>query len=166
MDPQILILTILFNFRMAKEWSLEDDALLYSNRLALMDTAPGGLKIKTEGYKWYKENNNKPDRIMKVVPTGKYTVSEDPQFLLGKVENMWLVASCSASPGTRLKTVGKQRISERRIPTATSFDEYKAMRNSCWIVEEQKSDGKSDMFCDCSGGQKGKLCNIFFVILF
>ena len=162
MDPQILILTILFNFRMAKEWSLEDDALLYSNRLALMDTAPGGLKIKTEGYKWYKENNNKPDRIMKVVPTGKYTVSEDPQFLLGKVENMWLVASCSASPGTRLKTVGKQRISERRIPTATSFDEYKAMRNSCWIVEEQKSDGKSDMFCDCSGGQKGKLCNIFF----
>ena len=63
-----------------------------------------------------------------------------------------------ATPDQRLKNVGKHRFAERKVPTVTSFEEYREMRQSCWILEERQVDGKSDFFCDCPVGQKGKLC--------
>ena len=139
---------------MVNEWSLEDDSLLSKDRLALLDTPPGGLKLKTDGYQWYKENNFKPNRIFTVTPRGRYTVSEDPQFLLGKVDNLWLVASSNLSSTSSLKEAGKKRFEERKVPTVSTFDEYKRMRQSCYILEEREG----DLFCDCYLGMKGKLC--------
>ena len=79
---------------MLEEWSLEDDSLLFKDRLALLDTPPGGLKLKTDGYEFLKQNL-KAGRILKVSPGNRYTVSEDPEFLLGKVDNLWIVGSRS-----------------------------------------------------------------------
>ena len=139
---------------MLEEWSLEDDSLLFKDRLALLDTPPGGLKLKTDGYEFLKQNL-KAGRILKVSPGNRYTVSEDPEFLLGKVDNLWIVGSRSnTDSATSLKQLGKARLPERKLPTSDSFDEYKKLRQSCWILEERNG----DFYCDCPLGMKGKLC--------
>ena len=52
---------------MVQEWGLEDDSLLFTDRLAFLDTPPGGLKLKTDGYEFLKQNS-RAGRILKVPP--------------------------------------------------------------------------------------------------
>ena len=72
---------------------------------------------------------------------------------MGKCDNLWIVGSSTQSP-TSVKELAKTRLAERKLPTSETFDEYKKMRQSCWVLEER--DG--DFFCDCPVGMKGKLC--------
>ena len=151
----ILRFYTIFIFGMISEWNMEDDSLLYQSRLALLTTPPNGLKLRTEGYTWYRLHNNKPNRILKVAPRGKYTVSEDPQFLLGKVENLWRVASSSSIKSDQsLKNLCKIRLAQRKNPIVNNYEEYIKIRKSCWIIEERIIDGSSDFFCDCAVSMK------------
>ena len=77
-----------------------------------------------------------------------YTVSESLEFQLGKVDKIWVVTSQSDSSGKPLKVRAKNRLSQRKEPSVSSFDEYMAVRNSCWILEERNG----DYFCDCPKG--------------
>ena len=86
------------------------------------------------------------DRIIKVDPRGKYTVSESDEFDLGKVEQIWVVASSENSmTNLSLKQLAKMRISLRGEPEFYSFNHYMAVRTSCWILEFR--DGQ--FFGDC-----------------
>ena len=42
--------------RMVEEWSEEDDSLLSSSRLAMLDGQPNSLNLKTAGFQWLKAN--------------------------------------------------------------------------------------------------------------
>ena len=67
------------------------------------------------------------------------TVSGD--FGLGKVDKIWAVASSSNTlTNLSLKTRAKKRIEERGRPTAASFQEYRELRSSCWLLEERDGD--------------------------
>ena len=136
--------------RMIKEWSQEDDSLLFQPRLARLHTPPDGLKIRTAGYEWFKCVDKKADKVLKINPSGKYTVAESLEFQLGEVEGMWVVATSGSDPETNLKNVAKIRIKEREIPRCDSFDEYIKIRSSCWILEERGG----DFYCDCPVGMK------------
>ena len=51
-----------------------------------------GVKLRTDGYQWMKLNKVRTsDRIIKVDPRGKYTVSGSSEFNLGKVDQIWQV---------------------------------------------------------------------------
>lgn len=136
--------------RMVEEWSEEDDSILMSSRMAALTGQPNSLSLKTDGYQWFKSNQQKTDRILRINPKGKYTVSESDEFKLGKVSNLWVVASQSDTSDKPLKELAKVRLANRELPASTTFDEYIAMRSSCWIIEER--DG--DFFCDCPVGMK------------
>ena len=74
---------------MLKEWSEQDDDLLFKHRLALLDTEEG-LKLKTEGWKWAERNQHGSGTVMKVERTnkhGKFSVVEAAK--LGSVEMIW-----------------------------------------------------------------------------
>ena len=73
--------------RLVKEWAEKDDIFLTSSRLSVLHKDVNGLKLRTEGYQWFKQNKSGSDKIIKINPTGKYTVSEE--FDLGKVDNLW-----------------------------------------------------------------------------
>jgi hypothetical protein len=74
---------------------------------------------------------------------------------LGKVDNIWAVASSSNTfTGLSLKARAKKRIEESGKPSVSSFEEYQAWRSSYWLVEERDH----DYFCDCPISMKGKLC--------
>ena len=138
--------------RLVKEWAEEEDILLTSSRLAILHNDINSLKMRTQGYQWFRQNKFGSDKVLKINPKGKYSVSEE--FLLGKVDNIWSVASNNDKSGRTLKERTKDRIQNRAIPSSSSFDEYISMRSSCWILEER--DG--DYFCDCPIGMKGKMC--------
>ena len=138
--------------RLVKEWSEEDDHILNSSRLAMLDKQVDSLKLRTEGYQWVRNVRFKPVKILKINQQGKYTVSED--FDLGEVDNIWSVDSTKDKSGKLLKDKTKERFQNRKVPTSSSFDEYISMRTSCWILEERNG----DFFCDCPVGMKGKLC--------
>merc|ERR1719186_722300 len=140
--------------RLVKEWAEEEDILLTSSRLAILHNDINSLKMRTQGYQWFRQNKFGSDKVLKINPNGKYSVSESEEFLLGKVDNLWSVASNNDKSGRTLKERTKERIQNRTIPSSSSFDEYISMRSSCWILEER--DG--DYFCDCPIGMKGKMC--------
>ena len=143
--------------RMVKEWGEYDDSLLYCSRLGMLDKDRDGLKLKTQGYQWMVINKmGMSDRIVQVNPKGKYTISESDEFNLGPVDSMWVVASSSNTLQEKnLKKLAKQRIQKRGNPmNFKSFDEYMAIRQSCWILEQRDR----DFYCDCPIGMKGKLC--------
>ena len=146
--------------RLVEEWSEVDDKLLESPRLSLLEGEKTSLSLKTEGYQWFKKNQNKPDRIMKINPKGKYTVSESPEFLLGKVSNLWAVTTTSGLKSDKsLKERAKERMANRSEPEVEDFDEYMKIRTSCWILEEH--DG--DYYCDCPRGMK--VCFLIICLL-
>lgn len=133
------------------EWSDEDDNLLESSRLASLHGHTNSLSLKTDGYHFFKANKNGSDRIIRINPKDKYTVSESSEFLLGKVTTLWAVSSSEGSKtGASLKARAKERIASRKVPLSSSFDDYLTVRSSCWILEER--DG--DFYCDCPVGMK------------
>ena len=66
--------------RMVEEWSEEDYALIMSSRLKCLTGEINSLSLKTEGYQWFKSNQVKADRMIRINPKGKYTFSESPEF--------------------------------------------------------------------------------------
>ena len=142
--------------RLASEWSDEDDRLLESPRLAALDGERDSLSLKTDGYQWYQANKSGTDKIIRINPKDRYTVSESAK--LGKVVNIWAVNSTEGLKSAKsLKERAKERIAQRKCPISSSFDEYLKVRGSCWIIEER--DG--DYYCDCPVSMKvmHMLCN-------
>ena len=135
--------------RFVSEVSDEDDRLLVLPRLSALEGERDSLALKTAGYQWYQCNKTGTDKILRINPKNRYTVSESTG--LGKVTNIWAVNSTSGlESGTTLKERAKARLAQRELPTSCSFDEYLKIRSSCWIVEER--DG--DFYCDCPIGMK------------
>ena len=136
------LFSVLLN--MVKEWSEEDMKLLESPRTDALHGEIDSLRLKTDGYQWYKTNRNKSDRIIRINPGEKYSVNET-------VTNFWAVASSSdKSSSQSLKEKAKERINNRKMPKSTTFDEFVVMRTSCWIIEEVNG----EFFCDCPIGMK------------
>ena len=100
-----------------------------------------------------------PGHVIKVDPTGKYTVTESSEHALGKIDSLWVVSSSSNTLDLPLKRLAKQRINKRGEPEFDSFDSYMEIRKSCWIIEEQ--DGQ--YYCDCPVGMKVHLYFILFL---
>ena len=118
--------------------------LLESPRTDALHGEIDSLRLKTDGYQWYKTNRNKSDRIIRINPGEKYSVNET-------VTNFWAVASSSdKSSSQSLKEKAKERINNRKMPKSTTFDEFVVMRTSCWIIEEVNG----EFFCDCPIGMK------------
>ena len=121
--------------RMINEWSREP-SILNKPRVETLFNPKDGLKLRTDGYQWLKSNKaGSADRIICVKPDNKYTVSKE--FGLGDVDNIWVVASSSNKMEGSLKERAKERIKQRGTPNFKSFDHYKKVRTSCWIVEER-----------------------------
>ena len=139
----------LFNvlLNMVKEFSEEDQTLLSEKRSSILFNRSDSLKLKTEGYQWYKSNKNKAGRIMRIKPGSKYSVNN-------VINNFWAVASSRYTGNESLKDLAKLRFENRRLPQSQTFEEYTKMRSSCWILEEVEG----EFFCDCPIGMKGKLC--------
>jgi hypothetical protein len=138
--------------RMVKEWSEEDDVLLNSSRLATLHNQRDSLKLRTEGYQWFRRNRT--SLMLKINPKGKYLVSESEEFLLGKVDAIWAVDRSDNKSDRSLKERAKERIRERESPSSSTFDDYIAVRSSCWLIEERNG----DFYCDCPPAMKAKLC--------
>ena len=120
---------------------------------------PTGLKICTEGYQWYKARKAAVGQILRVDPKGKYSVSEDPEHQLGRVQSLWVVSSSSNTiKDVSLKQLAKQRIKKRGVPEFDNFDHYMEVRQSCWIIEQR--DGQ--FYCDCPIGMKVSKKTIIF----
>ena len=138
--------------RMVKEWGMGDDSLLFGSRMDFLFKEKSGLKLRTDGYQWMKLTKVKAsDKSIKVDPRGKYTISESSEFQLGKVDQIWVVASSDNTlTDMSLKRLAKQRINLRGEPEFDSFDHYMAIRTSCWILEYR--DGQ--FFGDCPIGMK------------
>ena len=139
--------------RMVKEWSQKPDNLLFEPRSAILFDPKEGLKLRTDGYQWAKENKTGLEKVIGINPSNKYTVSE--AFELGKVDKLWAVSSRSNRVDKSLKDRAKDRVRSREFCDHRSFQEYLDVRTSCWILEER--DG--DYFCDCPVSMKGKLCH-------
>ena len=107
--------------------------------------------MRTEGYQWYKITKGTAGQIIKVDVRGKYTVGESIEHQLGQVSNLWTLRSSSNKIlDIPLKRLSKQRFLKRGDPEFDSFDQYKDIRTSCWIIEEV--DGQ--YLCDCPVGMK------------
>ena len=80
--------------RMVHEWSLEDATLLTTHRSNILFTKPNGLKLRTDGFTWYKEHENNSN-FVKIHVSGRKTVSED--LKIGKVDAIWLSPAALAT---------------------------------------------------------------------
>ena len=139
---------------MLRDWSEQDDSLIFSHRLALLD-GPEGLALKTNGWKWAQANarHMKTKSVLSVdVSTrlGAHSVSEVAG--LGKPSRIWVVGR--QEPKGELTDLARAKLEERARPSSLHFDDKKKIKESCWVVEER--DG--DFFCDCPEGFKGHLC--------
>ena len=136
---------------MLKEWSQQDDSILFKDRLSLLDSKEG-LKLKTNGWMWSQKQNSKS--VIKLPVSHKlasHTTSEAAG--LGKPSRLWIVGR--SKPNGDLKDLCKAKLIERSEPSDKSFDEKQKIKESCWVLEER--DG--DFWCDCPEGFKGHLCS-------
>ena len=138
--------------RLVHEWSENNDKLLESSRLSMLDGERLSLSLKTKGYQWYMKNKSKQYRSMKISTKNKYMVLEFEEFELGKADSL----------EKSLKERAKERMANRAVPMLDDFDESMKIRRSCWIVEEL--DG--DFFCDCPKGMKVYLMDTLFPFIF
>ena len=69
--------------RFVSEVSDEDDRLLVLPRLSALEGERDSLALKTAGYQWYQCNKTGTDKILRINPKNRYTVSESTG--LGKV---------------------------------------------------------------------------------
>ena len=130
---------------MINEWSLDDDSSLSKSRLQQVLDSTQSLKLRTDGYSWYKQNKLGSDKMISINPRNKYTVTESLEFTLGNVDNLWVVDSGCYKGEKSLKIRAKERMENRALPSSQNFNEYMEMRTSCWIIEEVQG----DYFCDC-----------------
>ena len=134
---------------MLKEWSEQDDSILFKDRLSLLD-GKDGLKLKTNGWIWSQKQQNKS--VIKLPGSHKqarHTTSEAAG--LGKPSRLWIIGR--SKPHGDLKDLCKEKLIERSEPSNKSFDEKQKMKESCWVLEER--DG--DFWCDCPEGFEGHL---------
>ena len=75
---------------------------------------------------------------------------------LKKVDQIWIVESTSNTMAGSLADRAKQRLKTRESPLFNHFDDYKTLRQSCWIIEECEG----EFFCDC--GKCMKVINVCF----
>jgi hypothetical protein len=73
-----------FNFmlRMVNEWSLQDASLLFSNRSQILQSKPNGLKMRTDGYTWFRQHSSNSNYVS-INPRERKTRSEE--LNLGKL---------------------------------------------------------------------------------
>ena len=113
------------------------------------------LQFLLSGYQWWKSQKVGSSQILKVDPKEKFTVlgSSSP---LKKVDQIWIVESTSNTMAGSLADRAKQRLKTRESPLFNHFDDYKTLRQSCWIIEECEG----EFFCDC--GKCMKVINVCF----
>ena len=68
------LVSVLHN--LVKDWSEESDKLLESSPLAVLHGEKDSLSLRTAGYQWYRLNNVGADKIIRINPKDRYTVSE------------------------------------------------------------------------------------------
>ena len=111
-----------------------------------------------EGFQHYKKNLEKlpsgkikPGRLVEVNPRGKVTLSE------GQVDHIFALRSKSNTlHQITLTELTQMRMEARANPAGAnyqSYEEWLALRTSCWIVEHR---GRN-FHCDCPVGIRGKL---------
>ena len=104
--------------RLVHEWSENNDKLLESSRLSMLDGERLSLSLKTKGYQWYMKNKSKQYRSMKISTKNKYMVLESEEFELGKVDSL----------EKSLKERAKERMANRAVPMLDDFDESMKIR--------------------------------------
>ena len=116
---------------MVDDFSKQDDKILFAKRIDMLEDSEfrEGLKSKTEGYQWLKSMKvGAGDKILCIQKGKKYTVAESSEFQIGKVDQIWAVTISSNSlTEVSLKHRAKLRIKQRKNPSFTNFDEYKAI---------------------------------------
>ena len=93
------------------------------------------IHLLLSGYQWWKSQKIGNAQILKV----------NPGSCSRQVDHIWIVESNHNSMSGSLADRAKQRMKARDSPSFNHFDEYKKVRQSCWIIEESKG----DFFCDC-----------------
>ena len=96
------------------------------------------------GYQWWKSQKVGSSAILKVDPKQKFTVLGS-FFPPVKVDCIWIVESQSNTMTDPLADLAKKRMKFRESPSFNNFDEYKKVRQSCWIIEESGG----EFYCDC-----------------
>ena len=81
--------------RMVKEWAEEDDHILTSSRLAMLDKEGNSLKLGTDGYQWLRQNKCWAEKILKINPDGKYAVLEEFCWAKLTIFGLWTVVLTS-----------------------------------------------------------------------
>ena len=130
--------------RMISEWSERDDTLLSGRRMDMLSSDPNGLRLKTEGFQWWKSQKIGTSKIFKVNPKDKFTIL-GTSYLDRNVDWIWVVESSVNTLKQPLIDRAKGRLSSRGSPSFSHFNDFKEVRQSCWIIEE--SDG--EFYCDC-----------------
>ena len=130
--------------RMISEWSERDDTLLNGRRMDMLSSDPNGLRLKTEGFQWWKSQKIGTSKIFKVNPKDKFTIL-GTSYSDRNVDWIWVVESSVNTLKQPLIDRAKGRLSSRGSPSFSHFNDFKEVRQSCWIIEE--SDG--EFYCDC-----------------
>jgi hypothetical protein len=120
------------------------------------------LHLFYAGYQWWKSQRIGSAQILKVDPKGKFTIlgSCSPPC---QIDQIWIVESSSNTLTGPLIDLAKQRLKTRGSPSFSSFDDFKKVRQSCWIIEESGG----EFFCDCPVCMKvNEWINAYFVNIF
>ena len=95
------------------------------------------IHVLISGYQWWKSQKIGNAKTLKVNPKEKFTVLGS---CFKQVDHIWIVESNHNSMSGSLVDLAKQRIKSRDSPSFQHFDEYKKVRQSCWIIEESEGD--------------------------
>ena len=135
---------------MVQEWAMEDNSLLGSERKAALFAPKDGLKLRTDGYEWFR-NHRSNNNYAEIKVSGK-----NVKTLQDNVSTLWAVPSSNTNHSNQsLKELAKHRLKTRfDVSTMKSFDEYSKIRSSCHIIEQVND----EFYCDCFLGMKAKLC--------
>ena len=136
--------------RMVQEWAMEDNSLLGSERKAALFAPKDGLKLRTDGYEWFR-NHRSNNNYAEIKVSGK-----NVKTLQENVSTLWAVPSSNTNHSDQsLKELAKHRLKTRfDVSNMKSFDEYSKIRSSCHIIEQVNE----EFYCDCFLGMKAKLC--------
>ena len=132
--------------RFSGDCSEDDDKLFESSHLALLHGQKDSLALRTAGYQWFGVINVCADKIIRINPKDKYTVSESPEFNLGKVSNIWAVnISESLKSGLTLKERAKERMAHFLFQLHLMTISESKVPFGFW---------KKDYYCNCTVAKK------------